>query len=120
MPYSRLVQTVIETRAFQSSARTAGMTDSEIGAAIEIVSADPMAGDLIVGSGGCRKVRVAGRGKGKSGGYRVITYFVLETGVYLLWVISKGRTANLTKAQVNDLAKVAKTLAEAAKEFDRG
>jgi hypothetical protein len=32
-----------------------------------------MAGDLIVGSGGLRKVRVAGRGKGKSRGYRVVT-----------------------------------------------
>lgn len=57
------MQTVIETRAFQNSAKTAGMTDAEIGSAIEIVSADPLAGDLIVGSGGCRKVRVAGRGK---------------------------------------------------------
>ena len=77
-----------------------------------------MAGDLIVGSGGCRKVRVAGRGKGKSGGYRVITYFVVEIAVYLLWVISKGRTANLTKAQVNDLAKVTKALTDAVKGID--
>jgi len=94
------------------------MTSVEVSAAIEMVSADPLAGDLIVGSGGCRKVRVAGRGKGKSGGYRVITYFVLETGVYLLWVISKGQAANLTKAQVNDLAKVTKALADAAKSSD--
>jgi len=77
-----------------------------------------VAGDLIVGSGGCRKVRVAGRGKGKSGGYRVITYFVVEIAVYLLWVISKGRTANLTKAQVNDLAKVTKALTDAVKGID--
>jgi len=56
--------------------------------------------------------------QGKSGGYRVITYFVLETGVYLLWVISKGRTANLTKAQVNDLAKVTKALTGAAEAID--
>jgi len=94
------------------------MTSVEVSAAIEMVSADPLAGDLIVGSGGCRKVRVAGRGKGKSGGYRVITYFVLETGVYQLWVISKGQAANLTKAQVNDLAKVTKALADAAKSSD--
>ena len=27
------------------------------------------------GTGGCRKLRIAGRNKGKSGGYRVVTAF---------------------------------------------
>jgi hypothetical protein len=71
-----------------------------------------MAGDLIVGSGGCRKVRIPGRGKGKSGGYRVVTYFAGDHGVFLLWTLSKGRAANLTDAQVNALAKVTKTLTD--------
>jgi putative transcriptional regulator len=75
-----------------------------------MVSKTPLAGDLIVGSGGCRKVRVAGRGKGKSGGYRLITFHVPAVGVSLLWVLSKGQASNLTKAQVNGLAKVAKAI----------
>jgi hypothetical protein len=33
------------------------------------------AGDLMVGTGGARKFRMPGGGKGKRGGYRVITYF---------------------------------------------
>jgi|SRR5579872_2196791 len=105
------MHTVIETAAFARSAKDVGMSSAEMTAAIDLVSGDPTAGDLIVGSGGCRKVRVAGRGKGKSGGYRVITFFVSEYGVFLLWVLSKGRDANLTKSQVNTLARLTMTLA---------
>ena len=32
---------------------------------------NPLAGDLIVGTGGLRKLRASGKGKGKSGGYRI-------------------------------------------------
>ncbi len=105
------MRTVIETAAYLRSAKDAGMSESEMRSAVETVSADPAAGDLIQGSGGCRKVRIAGRGKGKSGGYRVITFDVSDYGVFLLWVLSKGRSANLTDRQVNELAKAVKALA---------
>ena len=67
------MQTVVETPAFQKSAAQAGMSEKEITQLIDYLAANPDAGDEIKGTGGCRKVRVAGRGKGKSGGYRVIT-----------------------------------------------
>lgn len=105
------MHTVIETPAYLRSAKSAGMSEDEMKEAVDAVSADPASGDLIKGSGGCRKVRIAGRGKGKSGGYRVITFHVTSHGVFLLWVISKGRSANLTDAQVNELAKVVKAFA---------
>jgi hypothetical protein len=91
------------------------MTEAERRRAVDAVAAKPTVGDLIVGSGGCRKLRVAGRGFGKSGGYRVITLYVGERWpVFLLWAFSKGRTANLTDAQVNDLAKVTKAIRDEA------
>jgi hypothetical protein len=31
--------------------------------------------NLIAGTCGCRKLRLPGRGKGKSGGYRVVTFY---------------------------------------------
>ncbi len=101
---------MIETAAYLRSARIAGMTPDEMAAAVDRVSADPNAGAVIVGSGGCRKVRIAGRGKGKSGGYRVITFWIDRRGVYLLWVISKGQASNLTRDQINTLADVTKSL----------
>ncbi len=107
-PYNRSMQTVIETHAYLKAAAAAGMTEDEMKLAVDTVSADPTTGDLIKGSGGCRKVRIAGRGKGKSGGYRVVTFFAPEggQGVFLLHVLSKGRVANLTQAQVNALSTV--------------
>jgi mRNA-degrading endonuclease RelE of RelBE toxin-antitoxin system len=64
---------------------------------------------MIQGSGGARKVRIPKEGKGKRGGYRVVTYYLDdETPVYLLTVISKGQRSNLTesqKKQVRDEAK---------------
>jgi len=63
------------------------------------------------GTGGCRKVRVAGKGRGKSGGYRVITFFTgPDLPVFLITVFGKGETANLTKAERNELAKLTKIL----------
>jgi hypothetical protein len=58
------------------------------------------------GTGGARKIRFAGRGKGKSGGYRVVTYFGgNDVPVFLLGLFSKGERANLSKAERNELRK---------------
>jgi len=71
-----------------------------------MIARAPMAGDIIVGSGGLRKVRVAGRGKGKSGGYRVVTYDAgLEEPVVVLSVLSKGSDANFSAAQIKAMTK---------------
>lgn len=98
------LQTVAETEAFLISAAKAGMTDAERQAAVQQIAANPTDGDVIVGSGGVRKVRVAGRGFGKSGGYRIATAYLNATQpVYLLWVLSKGKAANFTAEQVKVL-----------------
>ncbi|MCA6112506.1 type II toxin-antitoxin system RelE/ParE family toxin [Bradyrhizobium cenepequi] len=56
------------------------------------------------GTGGCRKVRFAGRGKGKSGGYRTVHYLAGDdVPVLLLALINKGERANLSKAERNAL-----------------
>lgn len=68
---------------------------------------DAQAGEVMQGTGGCRKLRIAGRGKGKSGGYRVITAFGGgDVPVFLLTVFSKGEKDNLSKAERNELAKL--------------
>lgn len=105
------MHTVVETAAYLSSARRIGMTEAEMRTTVDALAADPQAGDRIVGSGGCRKVRVAGRGKGKSGGYRVVTFYAnVRTPVFLLAVLSKGSDANFSAAQVKALAKAAKEI----------
>lgn len=105
------MQAVIETPSYLSAADDAGMTDEERRDAVTFIAANPMAGDMIQGTGGCRKVRLAGRGKGKSGGYRIITYYAgTDVPVFLLTVFSKGERANLTKAEKNSLRTLTQTL----------
>ncbi len=53
------------------------------------------------GSGGVRKVRIGGRGKGKSGGYRVmVAYLGADVPAYLLTVLSKGDRANFDGEEI--------------------
>jgi hypothetical protein len=57
---------------------------------------NPEAGDVIPGSGGCRKVRWARPGTGKRGGVRVIHYNRLANGViYLLLIYGKSAVDNI-------------------------
>jgi hypothetical protein len=61
------------------------------------IAANPAAGDVIEATGGARKVRFAGKGKGKSGGYRVITFFTgTDIPVFLLNIFAKNEKTNLT------------------------
>lgn len=96
------MHTVVETPTFNKAADRVGLKEADVTAVIEMLARHPEAGEIIQGSGGCRKVRVAGRGKGKSGGFRVITYFGgNDIPVFLLTVFSKGEMGNLSDEQVN-------------------
>lgn len=98
------MHTVVETPSYLADAKAAGLTEGERDAVVEMIANRPEAGDEIGGTGGARKVRFAGRGKGKSGGYRVITFYSgKEVPVFLLAVYSKGEKANLSKPERNEL-----------------
>jgi hypothetical protein len=98
------MHTIVETPSYLSDAKAAGLTEGEREAGVEMIANHPEVGDEISGTGGARKVRVAGRGKGKSGGYRVITFYSgKEVPVFLLAVYSKGEKANLSKTERNEL-----------------
>lgn len=119
MPYitsdheGAVTHAVIETPDYLSDAKAAGITETERAAIIMILAADPVAGVEIPGTGGARKVRVAGRGKGKSGGYRVITFYTgRDVPVFLLNVFSKGDRVDLSQAERNELRKELVGLAE--------
>ena len=95
---------VIETPGYLADARAAGLTEAERIAIVTLLAATPNAGDLIPGTGGARKLRFAGRGKGKRGGYRVITWYGgREIPVFLLGVFAKGERIDLTQSERNAL-----------------
>lgn len=64
----------------------------------------PDAGPVITGSGGLRKLRWAGSGRGKRGGVRVIYYWLTtEERVYLIFIYPKNAQDDLTDKQLRTL-----------------
>lgn len=101
------MQTVVETPAYIGDAKSLGLTDTEQASIVAWVAANPEAGDVIVGTGGARKVRFAGKGKGKSGGYRVVTFYSgPDIPVFLLNVFAKNERTNLTPKERNTLKSI--------------
>jgi hypothetical protein len=92
---------VAELPQFIRDSDAADLSEAERQHIIDTVAAHPLAGDEIRGSGGVRKIRFAGRGKGKSGGYRVVTaYFGHDAPVYLVALLSKGDRANFSASEI--------------------
>lgn len=72
------------------------MTDAYI-ALQKVLMLNPSAGDVIEGTGGIRKMRVAAKGYGKRGGARVIYYhFVSASQIALLMIYPKNEQQDLT------------------------
>ena len=84
--------------------------DDEYRALQSQLIAHPEAGAIIKGSGGVRKIRWRSRGKGKSGGMRVIYYWAPAVEqVVMLTLYGKSEKANLSAA---DLRRIVSLLTE--------
>jgi hypothetical protein len=91
------MQAIVETPQYLSDVRSAKLTPEEAEEIIVTVAQNPKAGVIIPDSGGARKLRFAGRGKGKSGGYRVVTFWGGDDiPVFLLALYAKNERADLT------------------------
>ncbi len=87
--------TVIETPIFSADAKAIWFED-EHGEFCAWLAANPHGGDVVPGTGGCRKVRWTRAGIGKRGGVRVIYFNRLENGViYLLVIYAKTVRGNI-------------------------
>jgi hypothetical protein len=103
--------TIVETQAYLKQADRIGLDEGEREAIKLYLADNPEAGDLVRGSGGVRKVRFAIKGKGKSGGVRLFTfYWSVDHPLYLLAVIAKSKQENLTDAQIGVLAQIVREL----------
>ena len=58
---------------------------------IAFIAANPDAGAVIRGSGGCRKVRWTRPGIGKRGGVRIVYFVAIDEVVWLLIVYTKAK-----------------------------
>jgi hypothetical protein len=104
-----MMHTVIQLPTFLADCRDAGLSDDEVLGFVAAIASDPLLGDLIPGSAGCRKRRFAGRGnKGKSAGYRTVSYYAGDDiPVLMMALIDKGDRENLSHDERNGLKKKA-------------
>jgi mRNA-degrading endonuclease RelE of RelBE toxin-antitoxin system len=93
------MKTVIETPTFQKQAEPIWTEDERL-TFISWISQNPLAGDVIPGAEGARKVRWSVAGKGKRGGVRVIYFNMVEKDVIVLITLyQKSNRVNI-KASV--------------------
>lgn len=105
MAHSDALLTIIESPLF-SKLWPDYWTEVERGEFAAFIANHPDAGDVIPGTGGCRKIRWSRAGSGKRGGVRVIYTARLKSGAVVLLVIYAK------SAQENIPAHVLKQIAE--------
>ena len=103
---------IIETSIF-TKLITELMSDDEYKDLQDALVVRPDRGALIKHSGGLRKVRWALKGKGKSGGARVIYYWMNEQDqLYMLLAYPKNVQDNLTDQQLKKLRQIVERWSE--------
>ncbi len=97
-----IVETLIFTKLI-----TEMMSDDEYKALQEALVNRPDMGSVIKHSGGLRKVRWALEGRGKSGGVRIIYYWMTaDEQLNMVYAFPKSARENLTDAQLKALRTV--------------
>lgn len=107
--------TVVETPQFLLAARKL-MNDEERALLVDYLAHNPVAGNLIQGTGGIRKLRWALEGRGKRGGARVIYFYHdADMPLFALTVYAKNERADLSQQDRNDFRQLTDLLVGAFK-----
>ncbi len=109
-----MLHAVLETSIF--SRRADALLSAEDRAdLIDTLARDPMAGDVMPGLGGVRKLRFAPKKRGKSGGFPVIYYVLTESQPILaLLIYGKNEQGDLSSAQRKVVAALAAEMKQGA------
>ena len=100
---------IVETGAFTARIRMF-LQDEEYRRLQASLTGRPDAGAVIPGTGGLRKVRWAGSGRGKRGGIRVIYFWHQATArILLLLAYAKNERDDLSEAQKRALRHIIET-----------
>ena len=110
-----MIADIVSLSGYES--QVSALLDEEERMAMEFyVACAPEDHPVMPGAGGFRKARWARRDQGKSGGFRVIYFFLAEPGrIYMAAIYAKSRKETLSAADRNVLAKLAARIKKAAK-----
>lgn len=98
--------TFIELAPF-AAVREKYLDDVDFAALQGFLAEHPEAGEVIPGSGGCRKLRYALEGRGKRGGARVIYFLQLASGwIVLVTMYAKNVRENVDPALLKRLKEI--------------
>ena len=87
-----------------AQARAANLTDDEFRAVQTLLAINPMAGDLLQGCRGLRKIRWGSKHRGKRGGVRILYYWAVgRDQILLLDLYAKNESDDLTSKQYKAL-----------------
>lgn len=107
------MQTVVETPAYLSAAKAASISDETRAAIVSALAANPTMGDLLVGTGGLRKFRFARPNGGKSGGYRILSYYLSdELPAFFIGLFAKNQKGNISASERVEVARRLRSMAE--------
>ncbi len=107
----RLNRLFASTPKFLSTWASGGMSEDELRALELVLLADPKVGDVVPGTHGLRKVRVAAGGKGRRGGGRVLYKDFERFGqIFFLFFVRKGEQDDLTSDQRRAVARAVQAI----------
>lgn len=100
-----------ETAVFKRAVKKEKIAIEDIKELKKELRLNPEKGDLIKHSGGFRKIRMAIENTGKSGGARVIYFYLsLQGEIFLAAVYKKNNKENLSAEDLKELKKLAKII----------
>ena len=111
-----MTRTFIMTKEFDKNWKAMNLTDADLKALQEDLIINPARGDLMQGTGGLRKLRIAFEGKAKSGSGRVCYVdFAVFDKIYLITAYPKSEKDNLSKSERNAIANMIAQLEKSLK-----
>lgn len=99
------IETLMFTRQIKEIA-----TDEELRELQAVLIESPNKGNLIQGTGGLRKIRMATGNQGKSGSARVIYFLATGEVIYLVMAYPKSTKDSLTDLEKSELKKLTQIL----------
>ena len=88
--------TVVSTKRYEREVARL-LSEEERQEMEDAIAENPEAHPVIPGTGGVRKARWSGRGKGRRGGVRLIYFYMITDAMaYLLTLYAKGEKSDLT------------------------